>query len=101
MFRKLLVANRGEIACRVIRSARKLGVETVAVYSDADERALHRYYADEAHRVGEAPSLKSYLNAEAILQIAHATGAGSQCGGCRIEVQRLIDAERRSLLGVS
>ncbi|MFN7952679.1 MAG: biotin carboxylase N-terminal domain-containing protein [bacterium] len=75
MFRKLLVANRGEIACRVIRSARKLGVETVAVYSDADERALHRYYADEAHRVGEAPSLKSYLNAEAILQIAHATGA--------------------------
>ncbi len=75
MFRKLLIANRGEIACRVIRSARKLGVETVAVYSDADEKALHRYFADEAYRVGEGPSLKSYLNVEAILDVARKTGA--------------------------
>ncbi|MBK7972952.1 MAG: biotin carboxylase [Deltaproteobacteria bacterium] len=77
MFRKLLVANRGEIACRVIRSARKLGVETVAIYSDADEKALHRYFADEAYRVGEGPSLKSYLNVEAILDVARKTGAGA------------------------
>ena len=77
MFRKLLIANRGEIACRVIRSARKLGVETVAIYSDADDKALHRYYADEAYRVGEGPSLKSYLNVEAILDVARKTGAGA------------------------
>ncbi len=77
MFRKLLIANRGEIACRVIRSARKLGIETVAVYSDADQGALHRYFADEAYRVGEGPSLKSYLNADIILDVARKTGAGA------------------------
>ena len=61
MFRKILIANRGEIACRVIRTARKMGVKTVAVYSDADRNALHVSMADEAVHIGAAPSRESYL----------------------------------------
>jgi acetyl/propionyl-CoA carboxylase alpha subunit len=59
MFKKILIANRGEIACRVIRTARRMGVATVAVYSDADARALHVEMADEAVRIGPAPALSS------------------------------------------
>jgi 3-methylcrotonyl-CoA carboxylase alpha subunit len=66
MFKKILIANRGEIACRVIRTARKLGIATVAIYSDADANALHVEMADEAVRVGPAQSAQSYLNVEAI-----------------------------------
>lgn len=75
MFRKILIANRGEIACRVIRTARRLGIASVAIYSDADARALHVEMADEAMRVGPAPSAQSYLNIEAILAAAQQTGA--------------------------
>ena len=75
MFRKILIANRGEIACRVIASARDLGVRTVAVYSDADRDARHVALADEARRVGPAAARESYLNAEAMLAAARATGA--------------------------
>uniref|UniRef100_A0A1B0BPL6 Methylcrotonoyl-CoA carboxylase subunit alpha, mitochondrial n=1 Tax=Glossina palpalis gambiensis TaxID=67801 RepID=A0A1B0BPL6_9MUSC len=67
---KILIANRGEIACRVIRTARKLGVRTVAIYSDPDEHSLHTQYADEAYHVGEAASAKSYLRADRIINIA-------------------------------
>ena len=74
-FRKILIANRGEIACRVIRTARRLGIRTVAVYSDADRNALHVKMADEAHRIGPAPAAESYLNMEAILAAAKASGA--------------------------
>ena len=69
-FDKVLVANRGEIAIRVMRACRELGVETVAIYSDADKNALHVKYADEAFHVGEAPPSKSYLNIDRILEVA-------------------------------
>ncbi|MCV2885223.1 acetyl/propionyl/methylcrotonyl-CoA carboxylase subunit alpha [Aestuariibacter sp. AA17] len=75
MFKKLLIANRGEITCRVIHSARKLGVKTVAIYSDADANALHVNMADEAVHVGPSPSRESYLQAKKIIDIAVATGA--------------------------
>ncbi|CAB3237338.1 unnamed protein product [Arctia plantaginis] len=67
---KILIANRGEIACRVMRTAKKLGVRTVAVYSDADKNAMHVEMADEAYHIGPAPSTKSYLNATKILEVA-------------------------------
>ncbi len=75
MFRKILIANRGEIACRVIRTAKRMGIRTVAVYSDADRNALHARLADEARHIGPAPAAESYLKAEAILAAAKASGA--------------------------
>lgn len=75
MFAKILIANRGEIACRVIRTARKLGVRTVAVYSDADARALHVEMADEAVHIGASPVGESYLRGDKIVAAAKATGA--------------------------
>ena len=75
MFKKILVANRGEIACRVFRTATKMGIATVAVYSDADARAPHVLMADEAVRLGPAPAAESYLKAELILLAAKETGA--------------------------
>lgn len=70
MFRKILIANRGEIACRVIRTARELGIETVAVYSDADRNALHVQMADEAIHIGAAPASESYLQIDKIIAAA-------------------------------
>lgn len=75
LFTKLLIANRGEIACRVIRTARRLGIKTVAVFSDADAAALHVEMADEAVRIGAAPAAESYLDIEAVIAAAKATGA--------------------------
>jgi 3-methylcrotonyl-CoA carboxylase alpha subunit len=75
MFRKVLVANRGEIACRIIRSAQKLGIATVAVYSEADRNALHVRNADEAWLIGPPPAKESYLSAERILDTALRSGA--------------------------
>ncbi|HEX2648692.1 MAG TPA: acetyl/propionyl/methylcrotonyl-CoA carboxylase subunit alpha [Burkholderiales bacterium] len=75
MFRKILIANRGEIACRVIATARAMGVRTVAVYSDADRDARHVALADEARHIGPAEARASYLNIEAILSAARARGA--------------------------
>ena len=75
MFSKILIANRGEIACRVIRTARKLGVKTVAVCSDADARALHVALADEAVHIGPSPVAESYLRGDVIIAAAKATGA--------------------------
>ncbi|HEY0132281.1 MAG TPA: acetyl/propionyl/methylcrotonyl-CoA carboxylase subunit alpha, partial [Allosphingosinicella sp.] len=75
MFSKILIANRGEIACRVIRTARKMGIATVAVYSDADARAPHVKMADESVRLGPPPASESYLNADLIIEACRATGA--------------------------
>ncbi len=75
MFKKILVANRGEIACRVMRTAKKMGIATVAVYSDADARSPHVLMADESVRLGPAPAAESYLKAELILLAAKETGA--------------------------
>ena len=75
MFTKILIANRGEIACRVARTARRMGIRTVAVYSDADADALHVESCDEAYRIGPAAPRESYLNAAAILSVAAKSGA--------------------------
>src|SRR5436853_4714965 len=75
MFKKILIANRGEIACRVIRTARRMGIATVAVYSDADARAPHVRLADESVRLGPPPASESYLNAELIITACRETGA--------------------------
>ena len=75
MFKKILIANRGEIACRVIKTARKLGILTVAVYSDADANALHVAMADEAINIGPAPSRESYLVMQKVIEAAKQTGA--------------------------
>src|SRR3954471_5871314 len=75
MLRSLLIANRGEIACRIIRTARELGIRTVAVYSDADRHALHVREADEAVAIGPSPARESYLVGETIIAAAKASGA--------------------------
>lgn len=75
MFSKILIANRGEIACRIIKTARNFGILTVAVYSDADANALHVAMADEAINIGPAPSRESYLNGEKVIAAAKQTGA--------------------------
>src|SRR5690348_13156693 len=75
MFNKILIANRGEIACRVIRTARRLGIATVAVYSEADAEALHVREADEAVRIGPPPPAESYLRIDRIVAACRKTGA--------------------------
>ena len=75
MFKKVLVANRGEIAVRILRACEERGLRTVAVYSDADRTALHVRYADEAYRIGPPPARESYLNIPAIIAAAQASGA--------------------------
>ena len=75
MFDKILIANRGEIACRVIKTAKKMGIKTVAVYSDADRDARHVRLADEAVHIGPAPSRESYLRMDRIIEACKKTGA--------------------------
>ena len=73
--KKILIANRGEIACRVIKTAKKMGIKTVAVYSDADRDALHVKMADEAVHIGPAPSNQSYIVIDKIMDAIRQTGA--------------------------
>ncbi|MFT6273375.1 MAG: propionyl-CoA carboxylase alpha chain, partial [Dinoroseobacter sp.] len=75
MFEKILIANRGEIACRVIKTARKMGIKTVAVYSDADKNALHVQMADEAVHIGPPPANQSYIIIDKIMDAIKQTGA--------------------------
>ncbi len=75
MFKKILVANRGEVAIRITRSAREMGIDTVAVYSEADRTSLHVLLADEAYEIGPAPSKDSYLNIKKIIEVAKESGA--------------------------
>ena len=75
MFRKILIANRGEIAVRVLRACKEMGIRTVAVFSEVDRKALHTRYADEAHCIGPAPARESYLVIEKIIDADKRTGA--------------------------
>src|SRR5439155_1683436 len=75
LFKKILVANRGEIAIRVMRACREMGIATAAVYSDADRNAIHVRYADEAHHIGGAAPTESYLQLDRIVKTAHDCGA--------------------------
>lgn len=75
MIQKLLIANRGEIAVRIIRACREMGIESVAVYSEADQESLHTQLADEAVCIGPSASSESYLNMESIISAAMVTGA--------------------------
>src|SRR5712671_4139536 len=75
MFAKILITNRGEIACRIIRTARRMGIGTVAVYSEADAQALHVAFADEARLIGPPPARESYLDSTAVIAAARDSGA--------------------------
>lgn len=95
---KILIANRGEIACRVMRTAKKMGIKTVAVYSDADARAPHVLMADEAVHIGPPPAAQSYLLADKIIEACKATGADAVHPGYgflseRESFRKALDAE--------
>ncbi|MGE4221496.1 MAG: acetyl-CoA carboxylase biotin carboxylase subunit [Alphaproteobacteria bacterium] len=101
LFKKILIANRGEIACRVIRTARRMGIATVAVYSDADADALHVRMADEAVHVGRAPAAESYLVVDAILKAIRDTGAEAVHPGYGFLSENARFAEALAAAGVA
>jgi len=100
MFKKILIANRGEIACRVIKTARRMGIQTVAVYSDADARAPFVQMADEAVHIGPAPAAQSYLIAEKIIEACKQTGAEAVHPGYGFLSERTAFAEALAAEGI-
>jgi len=101
VFSKILIANRGEIACRIMRTAKRMGIATVAVYSDADERALHVRMADEAVHIGGAPAAESYLIIDNILRAVKETGAEAVHPGFGFLAENAGFAERLAAEGVT
>ena len=101
MFEKILIANRGEIACRVIKTARRMGIATVAVYSDADAGALHVRMADEAVHIGPAPASQSYIVIDRILEAVRASGAEAVHPGYGFLSERADFAEALDAAGVA
>src|SRR5215470_8158723 len=101
MFKRILIANRGEIACRVIKTARRMGIRTVAVYSDADRDALHVEMADEAVHIGPSPSAQSYLVIDKIVQACRDTGAEAVHPGYGFLSEREAFAEALAKVGVT
>ena len=101
MFEKILIANRGEIACRVMRTAREMGIKTVAVYSDADRNALHTRLADEAVHIGPAPSAESYLVIEKIVDACKQTGAQAVHPGYGFLAENAAFAEALDRAGIT
>ena len=100
MFKKILIANRGEIACRVIQTARSMGIQTVAVYSDADARAPFVRMADEAVHIGPSPASESYLIADKIIEACKATGAEAVHPGYGFLSERTSFAEALAAAGI-
>ncbi len=101
MFKKILIANRGEIACRVIKTARKMGIQTVAVYSDADKNALHVSMADEAYHIGPPPANQSYIVIDKIMEAIKTTGAEAVHPGYGFLSENSKFAEALSAAGVA
>lgn len=100
MFKKILIANRGEIACRVIKTAKRLGIKTVAVFSDADKNALHVEMADEAYHIGPSPAAQSYLLIDKIIEACKATGAEAVHPGYGFLSERAAFPEALAKAGV-
>ena len=101
LFKKILIANRGEIACRIIRTARRMGIATVAIYSDADRDALHVEMADEAVHVGPSPAAQSYLAIDAIVEACRRTGAEAVHPGYGFLSEREAFAEALRAAGIT
>ena len=101
MFSKILIANRGEIACRIIRTARRLGIRSVAVYSEADAAARHVRLADEAVLIGPAPARESYLSVSRILEAAQKTGAQAVHPGYGFLSENAAFAESCAAAGIA
>ncbi|MFV2035701.1 MAG: acetyl/propionyl/methylcrotonyl-CoA carboxylase subunit alpha, partial [Halocynthiibacter sp.] len=101
MFKKILIANRGEIACRVIRTARNMGIATVAIYSDADRQALHVQMADEAIHIGPSPARQSYIVIERVMEAARASGADAVHPGYGFLSENKLFAEALAREGIA